>query len=89
MKTDDIFKRQWQAWKNADSAERVTLRDEQMDELLQHAREFEKDAARYQFVRAQRYIDIAACWLVSSDVQTPEDMDRAIDEAIKESRHAD
>jgi hypothetical protein len=42
----------------------------------------EKDAARYRWLRARPYVDIAACWLVADDVDTPEKLDAAIDAAL-------
>lgn len=45
----------------------------------------QRDAARYRWLRAQEHVDIAACWLVKGDADTPEQLDEAIDDAMRRS----
>jgi len=52
-------------------------------------KEVEADAGRYKWVRSQKHIDIAACWLVAAKVpvpETPEELDAAIDAARAEGK---
>lgn len=41
-----------------------------------------QDAKRYQWLRSQRHMDIAGCWLVDGPTDTPEELDAAIDAAL-------